>query len=182
MELSFPGHQSTIGSTASIGRHRKKAIVYTNWSTHRLCKSKSKSVKLGMKGSSRERYIFQRLPAHYSNKGLATRSISFLPFGRSQGSSLIDHLRQRELTTAQDLNFIILPIFRKKSIMNPATLWSDSQADTFVRSFSTNFTAGTGMLSIWVMKTMHAGIFLAKWWTGSSGFRSSSEFPASYPR
>jgi hypothetical protein len=29
---------------------------------------------------------------------------------------------QRELTTAQDLNFIILPIFRKKSIMNPATL------------------------------------------------------------
>jgi hypothetical protein len=30
------------------------------------------------------------------------------------------------------------------------------------RSFSTNFTAGTGMLSIWVMKTMHAGIFLAK--------------------
>jgi hypothetical protein len=29
---------------------------------------------------------------------------------------------QRELTTAQDLNFIILPIFRKKSIMNPTTL------------------------------------------------------------
>ena len=67
----------------------------------------------------RQKPIFQRLP----DLGLATRSISFLPFGRSQGSSLIDHLRQRELTTAQDLNFIILPIFRKKSIMNPATLW-----------------------------------------------------------
>jgi hypothetical protein len=39
--------------------------------------------------------------------------------------------------------------------MNPATLWSDSQADTFVRSFSTNFTAGTGMLYIWVMKTIY---------------------------
>lgn len=114
---------------------RNQAIVLDQWEVHRKCTS---------------------------SEGEATRSISFLPFGRSQGSSLIDHLRQRELTTAQDLNFIILPIFRKKSIMNPATLWSDSQADTFVRSFSTNFTAGTGMLSIWVMKTMHAGIFLAK--------------------
>jgi hypothetical protein len=46
----------------------------------------------------------------------------FLPFGWSQGSSLTDHLRQRELTTAQDFNLRILPILRKKSIMNPATL------------------------------------------------------------
>lgn len=66
----------------------------------------------------RQKPILKRLP----DLGLATRSISFLPFGWSQGSSLIDHLRQRELTTAQDFNFIILPIFRKKSIMNPATL------------------------------------------------------------
>lgn len=120
--------------------------------------ARARASSLAWKAVTSETY-FQRLP----DLGLATRSISFLPFGRSQGSSLIDHLRQRELTTAQDLNFIILPIFRKKSIMNPATLWSDSQADTFVRSFSTNFTAGTGMLYIWVMKTMHAGIFLAKW-------------------
>lgn len=116
--------------------------------------ARARASSLAWKAVTSETY-FQRLP----DLGLATRSISFL---RLQGSSLIDHLRQRELTTAQDLNFIILPIFRKKSIMNPATLWSDSQADTFVRSFSTNFTAGTGMLSIWVMKTMHAGIFLAK--------------------
>jgi len=27
LKLSFPGHQSTIGSTASIGRHRKRSFT-----------------------------------------------------------------------------------------------------------------------------------------------------------
>jgi hypothetical protein len=27
LQLAFPGHQSTIGSTASIGRHRKRSFT-----------------------------------------------------------------------------------------------------------------------------------------------------------
>lgn len=79
LKLSFPGHQSTIGSTASIGRHRKRWFTQIDPPRGRWWQPpvQEQERKAWHDRQLHQKPLFKRLP----DLGLATRSISFLPFG-----------------------------------------------------------------------------------------------------